>query len=171
MVKYPIGALLPVALAVFLSTGVVLAASPTKGSGGIDFGPSLVPATKDGEAGRNVFLTGAITGLNFEPGICNPFPAGSGPVTGKCPIFTKSEPVRPGEFLRSHLGQIAFTYCDPCTIDGKTGSFTLRITYPNPKNLTVTHFTIQDAAGGLEGLQGMGSLDFTTATYTLEYRF
>jgi hypothetical protein len=170
-VKYSVGALLSVALAVFLGTGSVLAAPLTTGSGGIDFGPSLVPATRNGEPGRNVFLTGAITGLNFEPGICNPFPAGSGPVTGKCLNFTKSEPVLPGEFMRAHPGQTAFTYCDPCTIAGKTGSFSLKISYPNPKNLTVTHFTIQDAVGGLEGLHGQGSLDFTTATYTLEYHF
>jgi hypothetical protein len=161
-----------VVLAVVLGTGTALAAPPTTGGGGIDFGPSLVPATgPNGEPGRNVFLTGTITGLNFEPGICNPFPAGSGPVTGKCLNFTKSQPVQPGEFLRAHSGQTAFTYCNPCTIDGKTGSFTLKISYPNPKNLTVTHFTIQHAAGGLKGLHGQGSLDFTTATYTLKYHF
>jgi hypothetical protein len=168
--RYSVGALLSVGLALVLSTGTVLAAPPIPGSGAFDFPSSLVPSTRNGEAGRDVFLTGTITGRNFEPGDCNPFPAGSSPVAGKCLNFTKSAP-QPGEFQRAHPGQTAFTICDPCTIDRKTGSFTLKISYPNPKNLTVTHFTIQDAADGLVGLHGEGSLDFTTGTYTIQYHF
>src|SRR4051812_3001974 len=115
--RYSVGALLSVVLAVVLSTGTVLAAPPKDGSGAFDFPSSLVPATRNGETGRNVFLTGTITGRNFEPGICNPFPVGSGLVTGKCVNFTKSAPVKPGEFMRAHPGQAAFTICE-CTIDG-----------------------------------------------------
>ncbi len=177
-----LGIVLGVVLALAVGTGGVAAAPPTTGSGSLDFGPSLVPAERDGVEGRIVYLTGAIRGENFEPGDCNPFRSGDLPpelqfLVGKCVNFTKSEPVRPGEFKRARRGQTAFTVCDPCTLtdpetgEERTGSFTLKISYPNPNNLTFTKFTIQDAAGGLEGLRGQGTLDFTTGTYTIRYHF
>lgn len=166
--KKPFGMLLGAAAALLIGTGVVAAAPPKTDTGNFDFGTSLVPATgPNGESGRNVFLQGAITGRNFEPGICLPDPD----FFGKCATFTKSTPDQPGEFQRAHPGQTAFTSCIQCTVDGRTGNFTLKISYPNPKNLTFTKFTIQDASGGLAGLRGQGTLDFTKGTYTLKYQF
>lgn len=154
-------------LAVVVSAGDA-SAQRLYGTGGLDFGPSLVPSTgPSGESGRDVFLVGTITGLNFEPGLCVPDPS----FFGKCVNFTKSNTLQPGDFKRAHPGQTAFTLCSPCTIDGRTGSFVLKISYPNPKDLTFTKFTIQQASGGLAGLQGQGTLDFTTATYELNYHF
>jgi hypothetical protein len=153
---------------VMLAAGNVWAGPPTQGVGGFDFGASLVPwTTPAGETGRAVYLWGAIEGFNFEPGICVPDPN----FFGKCAVFAKREPVGPGEFLRAHPGQTAFTVCSPCTIDGRTGSFTLKISYPDPKNITFTRFTIQDAAGDLAGLKGQGTLDFTNGHYEIQYQF
>jgi len=183
--KYSVRALLAVAFSVIvgmptiMDTPVVAAASPQiSGSGGLDFAhpDNVVPATgPHGEPGRNVFLTGAITGLNFEPGTCVADPSAG----GTCFNFTDSTPVGTGEFLRAHSGQSAFTYCsNPCTVLDeagvpRSGSFTLHIAYPtqNPKKTPVTHFTIQDAAGGLAGLHGEGSLNLLTGQYTLKYHF
>jgi hypothetical protein len=142
------------------------AAPPMTGSGGVDAGVpgTFVLATENGQAGRLVALTGVITGTNFEPGICDAGPADNQP----CFTFTNTTPL-PGQFERAHSGDTGFTYCSPCTVDGKTGSFTLKITYL-PGGLT-TNFTIQNAAGGLTGLQGQGTLDLTTFQYTLNYHF
>jgi hypothetical protein len=164
----PLGILAALMLLV-VSVGMASAATPKTGSGDFDFTTSLVPATRDGQEGRIVYLRGVISGTNFEPGICNPFPAAVPVVGNKCLNFTKTQPVQPGEFLRAHNGQTAFTVCD-CTIEGKTGTFTLKITYPNPNNITITHFTIQNAQGDLKGLQGHGTLNFTNGTYTLNYQ-
>jgi hypothetical protein len=150
-----------------------VAGPPIYGEGAIVFPGSLVWAP----GGRLVYLDGAIKGTNFEPGICATFDP-SDP-TSICPIFTKTEPaLNSGGFLRAHDGQTAFTICDPCTLEDedrqpRTGSFILRISYPNPKNLLFTKFTIQNASGGLAGLQGQGTLDFSTVppSYSLRYHF
>jgi hypothetical protein len=159
-------ALSAIILSIAFGPGLASADRPTEGVGGLDFLASLVPGNggPNNEPGRLVYLTGAITGLNFEPGICVP-----DATLGKCLTFTKTTPVQPGQFLRARPGQTAVTYCNPCTVDGKTGSFELKISYPNPNNLTFTKFTIQNAAGGLKGLQGQGTLDFVQGTYTDNY--
>src|SRR5437868_3646408 len=89
------------------STGHAWAAAPVSGTGGLDFPASLVPTTDPttGQAGRLVILTGAISGSNFEPGICNPYTAANAPapfLIGKCVNFTTVEPVPPGGFKRTH---------------------------------------------------------------------
>ena len=98
---------------------------------------------------------------------------------GKCLFFTKTASDAPGTFQRLHPGQTAFTYCRNCEIDGRTGNFTLKISYPRPKSfqgdpaetLPFTKFTIQDATGKLAGLRGQGTLDFLTGCYTMNYQF
>ena len=165
--KRVIGLLCATALAVSVS-GTSLDAQRLYGTGSLNFGPSLVPSTgPSGESGRDVFLQGAIEGLNFEPGLCEPDPN----FFGKCATFTRSNNLQPGDFKRAHPGQTAFTLCSPCRIDERTGSFVLKISYPNPKDLTFTKFTIQQASGGLEGLRGQGTLDFTSGNYELHYHF
>lgn len=151
-----------------------LADAPYSGGGGFDFGASFVPAIgPNGEPGRLIVLTGTIQGDNFEPGICTP----AAFLGGKCIFFTNSLPVAEGYFKRAHPGQTAFTFCDPCTIDGRTGSFVLKISYPDPTNINsvpptgFTKFTIQNADGGLIGLRGQGTLDLSAGTYTLQYQF
>ena len=156
------------------SARTALAGPPVSGGGGFDFGLSFVPDVgPNGEPGRLIVLNGTITGDNFEPGICNP----AGFLGGKCIFFTNTVPVNEGYFKRAHPGQTAFTRCEPCTIGGRTGGFTLKISYPNPNDINqvpptgFTKFTIQDADGGLAGLRGQGTLDFSTGTYTLKYHF
>jgi hypothetical protein len=172
-------ALSAIILSIAFGPGLASADRPVEGSGGINLGPSLVPGTggPNNEPGRLVYLTdtlNGISGLNFEPGTCVPaagLPDDLAFLNGKCFRFTNTTPVQPGQFLRARPGQTAVTYCNPCTIGGKTGSFELKISYPNPNNLTFTKFTIQNAAGALKGLQGQGTLDFTNSTYTINYHF
>jgi hypothetical protein len=77
-------------------------------------------------------------------------------------FFTDTEPVAPGFFKRAHPGQTAFTRCEPCTIDGWTGGFTLKISYPNPNDINqvpptgFTKFTIHEAVGGSPGCRARG---------------
>ena len=118
-----------------------------------------------GEPGRLLVLTGTIEGPNFEPGICTPDRSGT------CPGLTDSEPVPAGFFKPAHSAPTALTLCDPCTVDGIPGSLTLRISSPRSRNVRGMQFTIQDAAGGLQGLRGQGSMDLATGTYSLRYHF
>jgi hypothetical protein len=170
-VQHSARVLLAVLLSVVVGTAGVAADAPVVETGSVSLGPgSFEPSSSPTLGpGRRILLTGVIEGVNFEPGICNP--AQTGPFAGKCLIFTNSEPVLPGQFKRAHPGQTAFTVCDPCTVDGRTGSFILKISYPNPNNIQITHFTIQGATGDLEGLQGEGTVDFSTGAYTLRYHF
>jgi hypothetical protein len=177
---------LVVVAGMLMGAGNALAGPPMAGGGCFFYPTSLVPAVgPNGEEGRSVFFppgSGTIVGENFEPGQCEPYPGAlsfpDNPFGGKCLFFTKSTP-RPdsGEFQRAHPGQTAFTYCRECTIDGRTGNFTLKISYPNPKSFSdpnaspFTKFTIQDADGGLAGLKGQGTLDFTNGCYTMRYHF
>ena len=129
----------------------------------------------EGNPGRLVQLTGDIEGINFEPGVCmdgvdatNPF------FVTRCVSFGTG----PGQFVRAHPGQTAFTTCQ-CTVAGvgdDDSSFVLRISYPKATPpqypFGFTKFTFQDGTGALEGLRGQGTLDFAASPQvTFRYHF
>lgn len=122
--------------------------------------------------GRFVTLTGAIQGTNFEPGTCHPGidPSSIG-VPSRCVVFGSG----PGQFTRSRPGGTAFTTCIDCTIGGRTGNVTLKISYPpaTPPQYPAgfTKFTFQDGSGGLRWLRGQGTLDFSDLTASFNYHF
>jgi hypothetical protein len=144
---------------------------------------NIVPGFEDGAVtfaygqlngvwGRFVTLTNAISGTNFEPGTCHPGvdPASIG-VPSRCVVFGSG----PGQFTRSRPGNTAFTTCIDCTIGGRTGNVTLKISYPpaTPPQFPAgfTKFTFQDGTGGLRGLRGQGTLDFSDLTASFDYHF
>ncbi len=123
--------------------------------------------------GRLVTLYGDIAGTNFEPGEC----IGTGPdFTPGLPSFCVAFGTADGQFVRERAGGTAFTTCE-CTIGGRTGTVTLKISYPPPTTPNYpggfTKFTFQDGRNGLEGLTGQGTLDFSKGTdqVTFTYRF
>jgi hypothetical protein len=64
-----------------------------------------------------------------------------------------------------------FETCDPCTVEGRTGTivFSLEAKTTDRTVVTVAHLNIVDATGGLEGLHGM--LEVTGNLYTGDYHF
>jgi hypothetical protein len=64
-----------------------------------------------------------------------------------------------------------FETCDPCTVDGRTGTVVFRFeAHTSDKtNGTVALLTIVDATGGLEGLHGF--LRVVNGVYTGSYHF
>jgi len=174
MMKHSAGVLVALLLLVVVGTGNVLADKRRIGRGSLDFSRegSFEPAPPERGfgPGRLVALQGIMNGFNFEPGTCNP-DTDQGSFPGKCPFFTTSEPVLPGQFKRAFPGQRSFTLFEG-TFDDKTGMFFLDIVYPLPDEEQVTHFTIRDAEGDLRGLQGSGSLQLSgDFAYELRYRF
>lgn len=148
-------------------------ARAAEGGGGLSFAPpSYTPTTLAGQPGRRVVLTGTIAGMLFEPGTCSPVSAVSGfPPPGTCVLLARSEPIPPGFFEPALPGQANVAPCSPCTVDGRAGSFALKLTYPAPDGPQIARFVIQDAAGDLQGLRGEGTLDAATSSYTLTYFF
>jgi hypothetical protein len=83
--------------------------------------------------------------------------------------------------LASHLTRITykdgdrishgFETCDPCEVDGRTGTivFSFQAKTTERTVVTVAHLNIIDATGGLEGLHGM--LEVTGNVYTGDYHF
>lgn len=128
-----------------------------------------------GNPGRLVQLTGDIEGINFEPGECMPGVDTSNPFFfTSCVNFGTG----PGQFVRAHPGQTAFTTCE-CTVGGvgdADSSFVLKISYPKATPpqypFGFTKFTFLDGTGALEGLRGQGTLDFgASPQVTFTYHF
>ena len=119
-------------------------------------------ATRDGVSGREVILTGDIVGVNFEPGQCIPGVDMTLGFPTSCVVFGTG----PGQFVRAHPGQTAFTTCE-CSIGGVGNAgdqFVLKISYPpaTPPQYPFgfTKFTFQNGTGSLSNLRGHGTLDF-----------
>ena len=70
----------------------------------------------------------------------------------------------------SRLSQ-GFETCDPCVVEGRTGTVVFRFQAQTTERTVVTQaqLTIIDATGGLEGLHGV--LRVTGNTYTGTYHF
>ena len=63
-----------------------------------------------------------------------------------------------------------FETCDPCTVDGRTGTVVFRFeAHTTDRNGTVALLTIVDATGELEGLHGF--LRVVNGVYTGSYHF
>jgi hypothetical protein len=136
------------------------------GQGGTGFG--FADGTLNGQTGRVVHLSGDIDGTNFEAGVCHPGVDANGL---HCVAFGDG----PGQFTREAPGGVAFTTCE-CTIAGRTGVVTLKISYPPAVNGKYpggfTKFTFQHPEGGLQGLAGQGTLDFAqTQQISFSYHF